>query len=105
MCELVNGPVPSQDHEAAHSCGKGDTGCVNPAHLAWKTRSENNNQKTKHGTQLRGTKQPMAKLDELQVREIRKMKGRANYIEISAKYGISKQQVCRIMKRQAWAWL
>lgn len=37
MCELKNGPAPSDKHHAAHTCGNGHMGCVNPMHLAWKT--------------------------------------------------------------------
>lgn len=38
MCELAHGPAPSPLHEAAHSCGRGHEGCVNPQHLSWKTK-------------------------------------------------------------------
>lgn len=41
MCALVNGPPPTPKHEAAHSCGKGHEGCVNPRHLRWATSQEN----------------------------------------------------------------
>ena len=33
MCLMVHGEPPSRRHEAAHSCGRGDQGCVSPAHL------------------------------------------------------------------------
>ncbi len=41
MCEYRNGPAPSSKHHAAHSCDRGQDGCVNPRHLDWKTNSEN----------------------------------------------------------------
>jgi len=50
MCELVHGKPPSRKHHAAHSCGKGHLGCVNPRHLSWKTQSENEMDKRLHGT-------------------------------------------------------
>jgi len=45
---LTQGPRPSPHHDAAHECGHGHLGCVNPHHLTWKTRSENQLDKTRH---------------------------------------------------------
>jgi hypothetical protein len=53
-CELVHGPAKSPVYEAAHSCGNGHLGCVNPQHLSWKTRRENEADKFIHGTRSRG---------------------------------------------------
>lgn len=33
MCELVYGKPPMPKHQAAHNCGKGNLGCINPKHL------------------------------------------------------------------------
>jgi hypothetical protein len=41
MCILVHGDPPFPKAEAAHSCGNGNLGCVNPNHLSWKTHAEN----------------------------------------------------------------
>jgi hypothetical protein len=41
MCELQYGPAPSPNLQAAHSCGNGHLGCVNPKHLRWATAKEN----------------------------------------------------------------
>jgi len=41
MCILKHGEPPTPDHQAAHSCGKGRDGCVNPKHLRWATPKEN----------------------------------------------------------------
>lgn len=41
MCILVHGKPPFPKAEAAHSCGNGHLGCVNPTHLSWKTHAEN----------------------------------------------------------------
>src|SRR6185312_1870651 len=30
MCELAHGAPPTPKHQAAHNCGKGHYGCVNP---------------------------------------------------------------------------
>src|SRR3972149_10759839 len=52
MCELVNGPPPTPDHEASHDCGNGHLGCVHPRHLEWKTASENHLDRRRHGTHV-----------------------------------------------------
>lgn len=54
MCELAHGRAPSPTHEAAHSCGNGHLGCVNPRHLRWATRLENANDALRDGTTSRG---------------------------------------------------
>ena len=49
-CAHAHGEAPTLTHEAAHSCGKGHEGCVNPHHLRWATRTENFADKIIHGT-------------------------------------------------------
>jgi hypothetical protein len=40
------GPPPTDRHEAGHICPHGENSrCVNPAHLVWQTREENEAQK------------------------------------------------------------
>src|SRR5690606_35281135 len=73
ICELVNGAPPSASYDAAHSCGKGHMGCVNPHHLSWKTRLENVEDMEVHGTRLRGEKATKAKLSEKEVIRIRQL--------------------------------
>lgn len=60
MCTLAHGRRPSAKHEAAHSCGNGHLGCVNPRHLRWATRRENVHDAIRHGTQSRGPKHSAA---------------------------------------------
>jgi hypothetical protein len=47
VCELANGEAPTAKHEAAHNCG--NKVCVNPKHLRWATRQENEDDKLIHG--------------------------------------------------------
>lgn len=104
-CEAVNGPPPSDRHEAAHLCGRGDKGCVNPRHLEWKTHSANECDKVAHGTTLRGQNHALAKLTRDDVLEIRVLHGALSNTKIARRYGVSRQLVDAIMKRRAWAWL
>src|SRR5258708_1433259 len=41
MCEYRNGPAPTSEHYATHSCGRGHEGCINPNHLRWRTPAQN----------------------------------------------------------------
>lgn len=105
LCELVHGPAPTPDHEAAHSCGKGHEGCVNKHHLRWATVSENHMDRVIHDTHQRGERHPLVKLTEGQVHEIRALRGQLPQTAIAAMFGIGRVQVSRIQRRKRWAWL
>jgi hypothetical protein len=89
MCELVHGPAPSPDHEAAHSCGNGHMGCAHPKHLSWKTRSENLLDCREHGTQARSCNGNKGRLTDEQVMQIRALKGKKTQDEIAFTFGVS----------------
>lgn len=105
MCEIAHGPPPTPKHEAAHSCGKGREGCVNPQHLRWATSKENSADMIGHGTVARGDKQGSSKLTPDDVREIRRLAGQRLQKDIAAQFGIKQVQVSRIIHRHQWAWL
>lgn len=102
MCEIAHGKAPSLGHEAAHSCGKGHFGCINPQHLRWATKQENESDKHNHGTRLVGSQLPWAKLMESQVREIRRLKGQFSQPEIAARFGVSKSTIGLILNNRIW---
>jgi hypothetical protein len=60
MCQERHGPPPSPKHQASHSCGRGADGCVNPAHLSWKTPSENQADRKTVGTPFTGRRRKLA---------------------------------------------
>lgn len=88
MCEQAHGPAPEGQH-AAHSCGKGSEGCVNPRHLSWKTVSENLKDRRRHGTQA-GSKGHVSHLTDQQIAEIRSLKGKMSQYAIAEKFGVSR---------------
>lgn len=102
MCELVNGPAPTTEHEAAHSCGNGHRACVHPKHLSWKTPSENQLDRRRHGT-LAHSYRWKPKLTPIQVIEIRKLNGIKTHDEIAQMYGVIRSNIGKIMTGKSWA--
>lgn len=105
ICTLVNGAPPAQDYHAAHSCGKGRLGCVNPRHVSWKTPRENIKDKITHGTQRRGETNGGAKITEEQVLQIMHLKGIESQRSIAFRFGITQSSVSRIHMGTRWSWL
>lgn len=103
MCKLRHGEPPTPEHEAAHSCGNGHLGCVNPIHLRWATKAENEADKLIHGTRARGERHGAAKLTEADVLAIRASTSPIQ--EIAETFGISQATGRHIKNRKIWAWL
>lgn len=87
MCRLAHGKPPTRRHQASHSCGNGHAGCVNQEHLSWKTNSENQKDRRRHGTHL-GAKGARTQLTAAQVAEIRS-RGEAQ-TALAARFGVSR---------------
>lgn len=98
MCVLAHGDPPHESMQAAHSCGKGHLGCVNPNHLRWATARENSADKIGHGTSAR-------KLREFEVREIRKSAPHQSHRKIADEFAVSTSTVSDINKKKTWAWI
>lgn len=90
MCEMVHGAPPTPEHHAAHSCGRGHDGCVNPNHLSWKTASENLLDKRGHGTVIVNSHGNMGGLTPEQVAEIRRLKGQMSQTKIAERFGVKR---------------
>jgi hypothetical protein len=100
MCELVHGPAPQGDYDAAHSCGNGMGGCIHPQHLDWKTRQQNADDRRVHGTNTVGSRHPMAKLDEEKVRAIRRSKSDLESLAIM--FGVSIAAISLARSGKTW---
>lgn len=105
VCEEANGPPPTPEHEAAHSCGNGHLACVTKRHISWKTRAENQADKLTHGTHNRGERHNMAKLTENDVLAIRALQARHTQDDIAKRFSISRRNVSDIINRKTWDWL
>lgn len=83
--------------------------CVNPQHLYLGTMQDNVNDMMARGRQVsrRGTEHSFAKLNDNQVREIRRLyaDGGHSYASLGRCFGMSKPQIGNIITRRKWAWL
>lgn len=104
-CERVNGPAPTRRHQAAHNCGGGASGCVNPRHTRWATHAENQADRVSHGTSNRGTQQWRSRLSEEDVRAIRELSKSLKQSEIARRFEVDPSHVSDIVNRRRWAWL
>lgn len=105
MCALAHGEPPTPDHQSAHSCGNGHLGCMNPRHLRWATRAENQAEMAEHGNSQRGAKNFFCKLTEDQVQEIRKVGYRESDSRLAARFGVSRKTISDVRNGRSWAWL
>lgn len=103
MCHLTHGPAPSRRHEAAHNCG--NPACFNPNHLRWATPQQNAADKVLHGTDGRGEKNPMARLTEQAVREIRDLQYQVPQDVLARHYGVTQSLISLIQNRRLWGWV
>lgn len=90
--------------EAAHDRGGRSCvsrRCVNPAHLRWATRQENQRDRALHGTSNRGERAGRSRLTEADVRRIRG--DDRPHGDIAAEHGVDRSHICRIKSGEAWA--
>lgn len=88
VCELAHGK-PADKMMAAHSCGNGHLGCVNPRHLRWATRSENVLDAAEHGTLPQGDSHRWTKIPDSEIPAILALRGVESQASIAKRYGVS----------------
>lgn len=96
VCELAHGKPPTDEHTAAHTCGKGHDGCVNPHHLAWKTQAENLADCRQHGTLIRHRGGNVRRLLPEQAKAIRDARGFQTQGQLAVKFGVSEGTISDI---------
>lgn len=101
-CEIHHGPPPAPHFQAAHSCGRGHLGCVNPAHLRWMRPLENTGEKEVHGTAPVGERHPSAKITERDVVDIRRRYSRTTRSQLADEFGLRPSHVWAIATGRAW---
>ncbi len=105
VCEAANGVAPHPKAEAAHLCGNGHLGCVNPKHLAWKDRKGNAEDMTAHGRSQRGERHYQAVLTEENVHFIRRNYPAMTIAKIAKSLGVSRGVVTAVLRGASWSWL
>lgn len=100
LCAIRHGPPPTASHEVAHNCG--NQLCVNPKHLRWATRTENQADRKKHGTEIYGEAHPNAKLTLRAVKEIRKLNGAVPDSVLAARFRVSPGAIKLVRKNKLW---
>jgi len=105
VCETVHGSPPTNRHHAAHSCGNGRLGCVNPKHLYWATPKENNADKRVHGTWQIGEKAPSAKLSAEDVLAIRRLEGQEPRKSLAVIFGVSVSAIDSVINGKTWRYI
>ncbi len=86
MCILTQGEPPTPKHHAAHNCGNGHLGCVNPRHLEWKTNQENSVDRELHG---RGRKPGGKRIPAEVLARLKSRKGKQTQVATAAEFGVS----------------
>lgn len=95
MCEIAHGSPPQDGMVAAHSCGNGHEGCVNPRHIRWASVKENHDDQLVHGTRR-------TKLTEQEVREIRALRGQVRQSDVAKLFGVSPRTISVAQGRKTW---
>ena len=101
MCTAAHGPPPTWRHQAAHSCGNGHLGCLNPKHLRWATGKENAADRVAHGTKMMGEKHHQAILTEKDVLAIRQARSEKRRV-LAERYGVSYETIIDIVNYRSW---
>lgn len=102
VCVKAHGAPPSPIHQAAHSCGKGSSGCVSPHHLSWKTPKENSEDAVAHGTSSAGERHRSAKLQSADVEEIRRREATERRIDLAKEFGVNASTISQVIHHKTW---
>ncbi len=100
MCILAHGEPLTERHEAAHSCGNGSKGCLNPNHLRWATPVDNHKDKVAHGTLSFGSQHYAAKLTDESIAQI--LMDTREQKTIARDYGVSQSTVSLVKSGKRW---
>lgn len=102
-CEAAHGPRPVGKSDAAHSCG--ERMCINPRHLRWASRSENEQDKVAHGRSNRGGERSgAARLTPESVRAIRESYASTSRTQqqLADEYGVHIMTINDIINERTW---
>ena len=96
---LTDGDIP-KGLLVCHHCD--NPPCCNPEHLFLGTNYDNVQDMVKKGRQIKGEDSIKSKLNEDQVKEIRKLKPLFSHSQLGAIFGVSRSAIYHIVKRHTW---
>jgi hypothetical protein len=101
--EAFVGKIPKGMY-VCHACD--NVACVNPNHLFLGTQKQNLQDMVNKGRSTRGVKNPMAKLTEEQVKEIKQgfAEGKTD-MELAKQFNMSRQGINGIRKGKLWSYV
>jgi hypothetical protein len=100
VLETFVGPAP-QGHEAAHQDGDAENNAL--TNLRWMTHLDNMRQKHEHGTVVRGEAVNTAKLTEVNVLEIRRLRSLGwSYPRLARHFSVSIDTAWKAANRFSW---
>lgn len=102
ICAEVHGMPPDRSYEAAHSCGNGHLGCINPRHLKWKTSKQNKDDQIRHGTRNYGERNGRSHLTAEKVKSIRSMSATMRQRDVAKHFNIDPSTVSDIVHGKRW---
>lgn len=110
VCEMVNGPRPGPEYDAAHECGNGRSGCFSAHCVTWKTRGDNAKDTIRHGRSIRGVRHHNHILTPEEVMEISDMRplpclSCEGSVETASRYSVHRQTIADIWQGRTWGWL
>lgn len=96
---------PPEGHEARHL--DGDRSNNSLGNLRWGTRSQNHRDKHRHGTAATGEKNPMSRLNERDVREMRRLyaSGDYSYSQLADRWDVATMTAYRAVTGETWSHL
>lgn len=98
--ELHNGPIPTGEL-VLHSCD--NMACVRPDHLFLGNEAKNSEDMVRKGRSSRGERNPLSKLTDEQVIEIRRRyRFRGPTQKLAAEFGINKTTLVRVARGISW---
>jgi len=101
LWEISHNIILPLGQNVLHSCD--NPSCVNPDHLFLGTHADNMADKARKGRSNLGEKHPLAKLTEVEVREIRELaRNGVSQTEIAVQFEVLPNAISRIVNRIRW---